>query len=137
MLVLNPQRVQMDGQEWSGVESIAIDRLAHRLVQEWSDDGAYSTYVDVPEQRVRVSLVSVLDDGALDELLPGQAGMLTFEAARSGSDAGRIEVSVGVVVGEVRHEVSRGRGVRSIVCWGVSSDGQADPVEIVQKGGVS
>ncbi len=135
MLVLNPQRVKFDGHEWAQVESIAIDRLAQKLVQEWSDDGAFAVFVDVPEQRVRVSMVQMLDEGTLEALVPGMSGDLVFEAARSGSDAGRFEISISVVIGEVRHEVSRGRGVRTLVAWGASSSGDTDPVMVIEKGG--
>lgn len=135
MLVLNPQRVEIDGQTWTQVESIAVDRLAHRLVQEWGDEGAFATLIDVPEQRVRVMVVQMLDEGAFDAPRPGDQVMLTFEAARSGSDAGRVSVDIELVITEVRHDVSRGRGMRTLSGWGVSSDGATDPVEVSEIGG--
>lgn len=134
MIVLQPERVTFGGQSWEGVESVAIDRLAQKLTQEWSDLGPHMVFVDVPEQRVRVSLVQRLDDGALDTPTPGSMGLLRFEAARSASDAGRIVVQATVVVGEVRHEVTRKGGLRSLVLWAVSSDGSSDPISV---GGVA
>lgn len=130
MLVLNPERVTFAGQSWEGVESIAIDRLAHRLVQEWSDAGPQMVWADVPEQRVRLALVQRLDRGAIEGPLPGALGLLRFEAARSGSDAGRVTIEAQVVVGDVRHEVTRKGGLRSIVLWALSSDGVSDPVSV-------
>jgi len=130
VLVLNPEKVSFAGQVWEAVESIAIDRLVHRLVQEWSDLGPHVVFCDVPEQRVRLVLVQKLDEGSIESPKPGDAGTLSFEAARSGSDAGRVVVSGDMVVGEVRHEVTRKGGVRSVVMWAVSSDGASDPISV-------
>lgn len=130
MIVLQPEKVTFDGQVWDGVESIAIDRLAQRLTQEWGDAGPHMVFVDVPEQRVRVSLVQRLDDGALDTPTPGTIGLLRFETSRSAGDAGRLAVQATVVVGEVRHEVTRKGGLRSVVLWAVSSDGSSDPITV-------
>lgn len=134
MLIVNPEKVSFAGAEWAGVESVAVDRLAHRLTQEWGDDGPWMVFCDVPEQRVRVVLVQRLDAGALESLVPGDAGTLRFEAAASDSDAGRVSVSMQVVVGEVRHELMRKGGQRTMVLWAVSADGATDPVTV---GGVA
>jgi hypothetical protein len=130
MLVFNPEKVSFAGADWEGVESVAVDRLAHRLVQEWSDDGAAMVFADVPEQKVRVVLVQRLEDRALVSPVPGDSGTLSFEAARSGSDAGRVLVTMEAVVAEVRHDMRRTGGVRSMVLWAVSSDGATDPVSV-------
>lgn len=130
MLVLNPEEVTFAGQAWPGVESIAIDRLAPRLVQEWSDAGPQVVWTDAPEQRVRIALVQRLDSGSIDSPLPGVLGLLRFEAARSASDAGRVTIEAQVVVGDVRHEVTRKGGLRSIVLWALSSDGVSDPINV-------
>ena len=99
-------------------------------MQEWSDSGAQLVFADVPEQRVRIALVQSLTESAIGSPLPGMSGALRFEAARSASDAGRVSVTAQVVVGEVRHEVTRKGGLRSIVLWAVSSDGVSDPVSV-------
>ncbi|GAB4384298.1 MAG: hypothetical protein Kow0022_06430 [Phycisphaerales bacterium] len=130
MLVLHPEQVSFDGQIWDGVESVAIDRLAHRLVLEWSDQGPHMVMADVPEQRVRVAMVQRLTESQITSPLPGASGQLRFEVARSASDAGRVRVTAQVVVGEVRHEVTRRGGLRSIVFWAISSDGLSDPVSV-------
>lgn len=134
MLIFNPQRVSFDGQAWEGVESVAVDRLGHRLVQEWGDEGPWPVFVDVPESRVRVVLRQHLDEGALTSPSPGDSGVMRFETAASVSDAGRVVVEIEAVVGEVRHDILRTGGVRSIVLWAVSSDGSVDPVSV---GGVA
>jgi hypothetical protein len=130
VLVFNPEKVLFAGVEWEGVESIGVDRLAHKLIQEWSDDGAAMVFADVPEQKVRVVLVQRLEDGALVSPVPGDSGTLSFEVARSGSDAGRVSVSMEAVVAEVRHDMLGKGGRRSMVLWAVSSDGATDPVSV-------
>ncbi len=130
MLILNPQQVTFDGVDWREVESIAVDRLGHRLVQEWSDEGPWMVFVDVPEQRLRVVLRQRVDEGALSSPTPGDAGLLRFEAARSSSDAGRVSVEMEATIGEVRHDLTRNGGVRSMVLWAVSVDGATDPVTV-------
>lgn len=134
MLIINPEIVSFAGENWPSVESVAVDRLAHRLTQEWSDQGPWMVFADVPEQRVRVVLVQRLEGGALTSPVPGDAGTLRFEAAASESDAGRVAVEMEVVVGEVRHELTRKGGVRSLVLWAVSPDGSTDPITV---GGVA
>lgn len=134
MLIVNPEKVSFAGAEWAGVESVAVDRLAHRLSQEWSDDGPWMVFCDVPEQRARVVLVQRLDAGALQSPVPGDTGTLRFEAAAGDSDAGRVAVTMEVVVGEVRHELMRKGGQRTMVLWAVSADGSTDPVTV---GGVA
>ena len=134
MLIFNPEKVSFAGDDWAGVESVAVDRLGHRLIQEWSDDGPWMVFVDVPEQRVKVVVVQRLEEGALSSPIPGDSGTLRFEGAASSSDAGRIAVQMEVVVGEVRHDILRKGGLRTMVLWAVSSDGSSDPVSV---GGVA
>jgi hypothetical protein len=130
MLILNPQQVSFGGSAWDGVESVVVDRLGHRLVQEWGDEGPWVVFVDVPESRVRVVLRQRLAEGALSSPKPGDSGLLQFEAAASESDAGRVSVEIEAVVAEVRHDLSRSGGVRSISLWAVSSNGSVDPVSV-------
>ena len=130
MVLWNPGNVSFGGGDWEGVGSVAVDRLAHRLVQAWDDDGAAMVFADVPEQKVRVQLVQRLEEGAIVSPVPGDKGTLAFESARSGSDAGRFAVSMEAVVAEVRHDMRRTGGVRSMVLWAVSSNGATDPVTV-------
>ena len=133
MLILNPRVVHFGVATWDDVIAVAIDREAHRTVEEWSDLGPYAVLADVPEQKVRVTVVQEVARDDVNTPRPGEAGTLVFFTSPTASDAGRKKVSCGAVVLEVRHELSVKKGaVRTVVLAGVS-DGEADPVVVVEE----
>lgn len=136
MLILSPQLVRFDSQEWTDVSLIAIDRVAAREAIEWSDLGPHPMFADVPEQRTTIRLVRRLDRGDLSAPAPGQLGALSFEVSPAATEAGKRIHTAQCVVLSVRHELSTGpkgpSAMQTIELVALSSDGAADPVAIVE-----
>lgn len=129
MLFLHPRVVSFGGVDWSGVESVAIERSAARSFVEYGDSGAHAVLADVPEQRVEVRVTQELLGEDMDVPRPGEVGTLEFETAPNSSGAGRRRVSMAAVVLGVKYQVSRkGGSARTVDLVAVSADGQADPV---------
>lgn len=136
MLLLNPRIVKFGSQTWDNVRLVSIDRSAHRTVEEWSDDGPYSTLADVPEQRVAAKIVMDVTRDDVTTPRPGESGTLVFYTSPAASDGGRRKVSATAVVTAVSHELSLKNGaVRTVTFALVSSAGSADPVTIADAGG--
>ena len=131
MLLLNPRRVEFDGDTWGHVASIAIERSADRLLVEWSDAGPHAVLADVSAQRVRVEIVQELLGEDMDTPKPGRAGPLTFTTSPSSTDQPSREVAMTAVIESVSYEVSLRRGsVRRIALTATSPDGTTDPVTV-------
>jgi hypothetical protein len=129
MLILNPRLVTFGSYSWPEVAAIAIDRSPHRTVEDWSDLGPYAVLVDVPEQKVRVTVVQEVERDDVHLPRPGESGTLSFRTSPTASDAGRRRFSCTAVVLEVRHELSLRKGaVRTVTLAAVSADGATDPV---------
>ena len=129
MVVMRPGQVTFDGATWEGVERVVIDRVATRVVKEWSDSGPYPVFVDVPEQMVRVRVRAMLDRSTLDAPVPGEFGQLRVELG-AGSDVGRRLVRTDAVVESVSHEASGTRAVRVVSLIAVSGEGDEDPIGV-------
>lgn len=136
MLILAPQLVRFDTQEWADVTLIAIDRVAAREAVEWSDLGPHPAFADVPEQRTTIRIVRRLDRGDLASPTPGQAGALVFEVSPAATEAGKRAYSAQCVVLSVRHELIAGPkgpgAMQTIELVALSSDGAAEPVAVVE-----
>jgi hypothetical protein len=131
MLFLHPRVVSFGGVDWSGVESVAIERAAARSFVEFADTGPHTVLADVPEQRVEVRVVQDLLGEDMDVTRPGEIGTLGFETAPNSSGAGRKRVSMTAVVLGVKYQVSRkGGSSRTVELVAVSADGAADPVTV-------
>ena len=128
MLILNPREVRFGSALWEDVVAISIDRAAHKTVEEWSDLGPYAVFADVPEQKVRVTIVQEVARDDVNVPRPGEAGTLEFHTSPTASDAGRKKVSCAAVVLESRHELSIRKGAIRTVILAAISDGAADPV---------
>jgi len=138
MLVLSPRMVRFGGKTWANVSLVAVDRVATRTGVEWGDRGPHVVFADVAEQRVNARVVVELDADDVGSPVPGDAGLLSFYTSLSGSESGRVRVSMQAVVTGVSHELSLKRGVvRTVDLVGVSSDGAADPVGVVSVGAES
>ena len=131
MLILNPRSVKFGGATWDDVTMVAVDREAHRHVQEWGDLGPHAVVVDVPEQRVRVRVVRNVGAGDIDVPRPGDAATLTLYTAPAGNELRRRRVSCAAVVLGVSHQLSSAGATRTVTLIAVSSDGAADPVSVV------
>lgn len=133
MVVLHPASVTLLGRELAGVESVAVNRRARGgagHAEEWSDLGPHCVFVDVPEQRVTVSVRRVVTADEPTPARPGDAGTLQFRTGQSlGAARGR-QYAAQVVVLAVRHEAGPPAGVRQrIEMQAVSSTGAADPLQ--------
>lgn len=131
MLLLNPRVVKFGGVVWESVAAVAVDRRAQKTVEEWSDLGPYATLADVPEQRVRITVLQELTREEVGSPRPGESGVVSFFTSPGDADAGRRKVSATAVVLDVSHELSLKKGaVRTITLAAVSADGAADPITI-------
>ncbi|RNC80449.1 MAG: hypothetical protein ED559_01150 [Phycisphaera sp.] len=130
MFVLAPESVEFDGDPWLGVESIAIDRIASREVVEVGDLGPHVVFADVPEQRVSVKVTRKIERSELGSVAPGDEGELQFRAGFGRTDAGWLNVTVGVVVTRVDHDFNRNGVLRVVTMVAVSPNGVTDPVTV-------
>ncbi len=129
MLVLRPEMVELDGDSWPGVESIAVERSASREVVEYGDEGPYAAFVDVPQRKAIVRITRSADEGLDDELELGETRTVVFVSALGGTDRGLVRVTATGVVTRVAYE-SKPTGVKQVVTLtGVSPNGgEDDPV---------
>lgn len=107
MLVRSPNAVRFGNAYLANVETIVVERSAHKTIEEWTDTGPHAVLVDVPEQRVSVKLVRRLDTGERPdraEFVPGVAGLLGFFLAGHGSDASPVEVNINCVLTGMRYD---------------------------------
>lgn len=133
MLILNPQIVKFGSVVWDNVSAATVDRDGPRQVVEWSDMGPHVVFVDVPEQRVKVTVVRDVSATDIDAPKPGESDALTFYTSPTSSDGQRMKISMQAVVVRVQHEISQKKGaVRSIDLIAVSPDGSTDPVVVSQ-----
>lgn len=129
MLLLNPRLVTFGAATWDGIAAVAIDRAAHRTIEEWTDLGPYAAAADIPEERIRIRITQELARDSLDTPRTGQQATISFYTAPTLGDAGRKKVSATAVVLAVEHEVSLKRAIRTITLAAIS-DGQSDPIQI-------
>lgn len=132
MLALRPRGVRVMGVALDDVESIAIERRATRVAEEWTDAGPHVAFVDVAEQRVSATIVRAPAGDAADLFRPGQQGTVEFEASAnlSGGHRGgaRRFIATGVVV-ETSFGAHGEKGARQrIALTLVSADGLSDPL---------
>ena len=129
MLILNPREVKFASTAWPDIAAIAIDRAAHRTIEDWSDLGPYATLADVPEQKVRITITQELARDDIHVPRPGESGTLSFCTSPTASDAGRRRFTCTAVILDVRHELSLRKGaVRTITLAAISPDGSTDPI---------
>ncbi|MBI1190680.1 MAG: hypothetical protein GC200_08395 [Tepidisphaera sp.] len=131
MLVLNPSSVTFGSATWSNVTALVIERAAQKQVTEWSDNGPHAVLADVPEQVVKVRVVSEVVSGDPNGPSTGASGVLTATTGPNASDALRRVISIAAVVVGVSYELSQKKGaVRTVDLVAVSSDGASDPVSV-------
>jgi len=131
MLLLTPRLVRFGPATWDNIITVAIDRLAHRTVEDWSDAGPYATLADVPEQKVRILIDQEIGRDDLGPPIPGDQATLTFFTAPAAADSSRKQLSATAVVLSVAHSLSLKRGaLRTITLAAVSPDGSTDPITI-------
>lgn len=134
MLVRSPNAVRFGNVYLANVETIVVERSAHKTIEEWTDGGPHAVFVDVPEQRVSVKLVRRLDTGESPdrvEFIPGKDGLLGFFLAGHGGDASPIEVNITCVLTGVRYDAwdEPTRQVLTFVAY--SESATQDPVNVL------
>lgn len=130
MLILNPRQVRFAAATWDDVTAIAIDRSAHKTIEEWTDLGPYAAVADVPEQKVRVTVIQEVARDDVNVPRPGDSGTLEFFTSPTASDAGRKKVSCEAIVLESRHDLSIKKGAIRTVVFAAISNGAADPITL-------
>ena len=130
MIVLRPDVVEFDGDEWSGVVRVAIDRVSTRTIEAYGETGSYATLVDVARQRVVLRVTQEIVGGDLSSPIPGELGELVLVAG-NGTDAQRRRVRCECVVESVQNKISDYGASRSIVLIAQSEEGDEDPVQVV------
>ncbi len=131
MLVLNPRTVTFGDARWENIQAVSLDRVPQRVVEEWSDAGPYAVFADVPEQKLRVTVVQDLAAADLAAPVPGDRGTMAFCTSPAAADQRRQRLSMDAVVLRVTHDLSvKGAPTRTILLAPVSSDGGGDPVSV-------
>ena len=131
MLLLNPRTVRFGPQTWDNIAAVMIDRAAHKAVEDWGEGGPYPIFADVPEQRIRITVIQELDRGGIDPPRPGDEDTLTLFPSPGAADSGRKKVTAPAVVLAVQHELSLRKGaIRTITLAAVSPDGSTDPITV-------
>ncbi|MBL8876944.1 MAG: hypothetical protein JNM86_14195 [Phycisphaerae bacterium] len=137
MLFLNPTKLSLLSADYSNIESVSIDRLAHREVTEYSDAGPYAVFADIPESKVEIAITQRLDTGAMtinDQSLtgpkPGQQGTLELITSPNSSQAQRKKLTTQVVIRAVRYDLAA-KPKRTISLVAISPDGATDPITLI------
>lgn len=129
MVILNPSSVMLGGAALAGVESIAVNRTADKVVVEHSDLGPCVALVDVPERRVTIVLRRRVDQDEPPPARPGDSVALTFRSGESVAAASMRQYTANVVVTAVEHRIESARAVSqtiTMIAW--STDGASEPV---------
>jgi hypothetical protein len=140
MLILNPPTVAFGNRTWPNVRSVVVERAATREIVEWSDDGRFPTFADVPEQRVDVRVVQELAAEDVSSPIPGEAGTLVFHTAPGAADASRRTATAWCVVLSVKYDLAGApsdfRAIRTptreIRLTAVSTSGDTDPITVTE-----
>jgi hypothetical protein len=130
MLLFHPRLVRFGPATWDNTTAIAIDRAAHRTIEEWTDAGAYASLADVPEQKVRIRITQEISRDDIDAPRPGEQADLIFYTAPTLTDASRRKVSTTAVILAVEHNLSPKSALRTITLAAISPDGVTDPITI-------
>ena len=132
MLAITPERVLFAGTELRGVKVVAISRGASRSVLEYSESGPHCVFVDSPEQRTRVLVVSVLGSEDFAPPLMSASGVLEVRLARAPGLDVRRELRMAAVVTQVSYRAMQSGAERTVEFEALSADGRADPVTIIE-----
>lgn len=130
MLFLNPTQLSLLSIDLPDIDSVSIDRLAHREIFEWSDSGPFAIFADIPESKVEITITQRLErELSLSGPRPGEQGMLEFIISPNASHAHRQKFSAQVVVRSVRIDLAT-KPKRLISLAALSPDGATDPIAI-------
>lgn len=129
MIWIQPVNATFAGQPLGRVEAVIVDRKAESPIVEFGQAGPYTQFVDVPRQRVTLTIEREVTQSEAMNIYPSQQGTLAFETGMSLSEAGRRRIAAGVVIVSVEHTLNTKRGmVQKIQAIAVSGTGTTDPV---------
>lgn len=132
MLFLNPANLTLLSTTYSNIESVSIDRLAHKEITEYSDAGPFAVFADIPESKVEIAITQRLDTGPDQSLTgpkPGQQGTLELITSPNSSQAQRKKLTTQVVIRAVRYDLAT-KPKRTISLVAISPDGATDPITL-------
>lgn len=132
MLAIAPERVVFAGSELKGVRVVAISRGASRSVIEYSEAGPHCVFVDAPEQRTRVAVVSAVGSEDLFPPSTASGGVLEVRLARAPGVNTRRELRMAAVVMQVSYRATQGGAERTVEFEAYSADGRVDPVSVIE-----
>ncbi|MBX3388072.1 MAG: hypothetical protein KF691_01310 [Phycisphaeraceae bacterium] len=128
MLFLNPSQLSLLSIDLPDIDSVSIDRLAHREIVEWSDSGPFAIFADIPEVKVEITITQRLErEFTLAGPKPGEQGTLEFIISPNASHAHRQKVSAQVVVRSIRNDLAA-KPERIISLAALSPNGATDPI---------
>src|SRR3954469_1881672 len=89
MLLLHPRLVRFGAATWDNIAAVAIDRAAHKTIEEWTDAGPYAALADVPEQRTRIRITQEPPPDHLPAPAPGEQAQFVLFPRPPPGDASR------------------------------------------------
>lgn len=133
MLITSPNAVRLGNARLHDVDTIAIDRVAHLLAEEWSDGGPYAVFADVPRQRIALRIdrrITRPQTLPLPEFVPGFRGTFVCFVSPQGTHAQGAEISATVVVTGVKYQLESSpiRQILTLVAVAVAPEN--DPIAI-------
>lgn len=135
MLIRSPRAVRFGSLTIPNVDLVALERTAHRLIEDWSDAGPHAVLVDVAAERIALRLERTLGPGEsvlAEEFKPGYLGTLSlfFAPGEALGDAQLAELSISCVVTGVRYALDS-RPIRQVLTMlAQSEDPSGAPVVV-------
>lgn len=129
MVIVDPRDVRFGERAWGDVRSLTVSVESVRLAEAWSDLGPWCVFADVPERRVRISIVRSFAGPELASPAVGEEALLSFTVSEGGSESAR-QVVARCVVSAVRHEVAQGQATQRLELLALSGTGAQTPIEM-------
>lgn len=133
MLVIQPKMVKFGEAFWGGVSRVSVETSSEGMTKDWDENGPYVVFADSTRRLTSVHVAQEIDGDDNSGPGLGVADELVVEVG-SGNDAGRMTISIDVVVESVSYSFSGTRSTRLIQLVAVSSAGDVDPVRVTGGG---
>jgi len=133
MLVIQPKMVKFGEVCWGGVSRVSVETSSEGMTKDWDENGPYVVFADSTRRLTSVHVAQEIDGDDVSGPGLGVADELIVEVG-SGNDAGRMTISIDVVVESVSYSFSGTRSTRLIQLVAVSSAGDVDPVRVTGGG---
>ena len=129
MIVIRPDTVRFGDEHWDNILRITIDRSAAQTIHAHDETGPYATLVDIPRQRITITVTQEIIAENLQSPIPSQLALLRINTG-SGSDTGNKRIQCQCVVESVTNKVSDYGANRVISLLAQSDAADQDPIEI-------